>query len=96
MAFLAALAPALGAVASGVAIATGIKSLVSKPPKQSAPPTPPKPPAPPQVADAEAAAEIDTKNRRRASLLTGGRTDLTRGKALVSPTDVGKKSLIGA
>ena len=99
MAFLGALAPLLTTIGAGVSIATGIKSLVSKPKaaaSQPAPaPTPQAAPAVPTVEDAAIKAQEEAKKRRRISFLSGGNTDITRGQALVPESAIGKKSLIG-
>jgi len=95
MAFLAPLAPFLSAVGAGVSIATGIRSLVSKPKAQDSAPTPPPVPEKPTIEQAQETAVDQVKKRRRISLLTGGRTNITRGQALVPESSVEKKSLIG-
>ncbi len=91
----------LGGISSLVGIFTGVKSLFGGGKKESAParqpaPTPkPLPPAP-KIEDAKKAGADETARRRRISLLSGGRTNVTRGQATLAEGDVGRKTLLGA
>ena len=98
MAFLAALGPAIGAISGAIGIATGIKSLLSKPKEAAKAPAPePRPiPKAPTVEDAQKKAQGQVARRRRISLLSGGETNVTGGKATLQEGDVGRKSLLGA
>lgn len=92
MAFVAALAPILTAATAAVGLYSGIKSLTTK---QEKPPEPAKLPEAPKPGDAQAQAAQEMQKRRRASLLSGGETDLTKGAAVVPGMNVAKKSLLG-
>ena len=96
---MAFLAPLLGVISTGVGIATGIKALTSKNKGSSAQQAAPQPqplPEQPKQEDAAAKAKEDMAKRRRISVLSGGNTNVTRGKALTTESDVGKKALLGA
>ena len=98
MAFLAAAGPAISAIGGLLGIATSVKSLISKNQKPSAGPVPiqPQMPKQPTQADASQKAAEAVKKRQRVSLLSGGKTNITRGKALVSQEELPTKSLVGA
>ncbi len=94
---MAFLLPLIGAVSGAIGIATGIKSLVSGGGSQKQTPAPePKPlPKTPTLEDASKKAEDAVGRRRRISLLSGGKTNITRGQALVAESDIARKSLLG-
>ncbi len=96
--FGASLAGGLAVATAGVGIAASTKSLLSRGSQQQRTPAPePKPiPKAPTVEDATKKAESQVARRRRISLLSGGQTNITRGQATLSESDVGKKSLLGS
>jgi hypothetical protein len=99
MAFLAApaFATAVGSLSGLFGIGAGIHSIISGSKKGDKSPSAPAPlPKAPTAEDAAIKAKADLQKRRRISVLSGGVTDVTRGKALVSEEQVGKKSLLGA
>lgn len=75
------------------AVKPAIKDITSKP---SGPPTPASAPAAPRPEDSLAKAQDDAAARKRASLLSGGQTNITgpQGAAL-EIGQVQKKSLLG-
>lgn len=87
------IAPVISAVAGIASIASTAKGLFGKKDKA---PAPKAAPAAPTVEGAQKDATAEVNRRRRISLLSGGNTDVTRGAALVDPTSVTKKSLLGA
>ena len=97
-AFAAKILPLVKAVGGAVGIAAGVKSLTQKSSALAGQPAPtPQPlPTPPTVEDAQKSAGIDVAKRRRISVLSGGVTNVTRGKALVSEENIGTKSLLGS
>ena len=98
MAFLAPLIPLLTVASLGVGIASGVKSLTAKPQSEGrvgqAPAPAPLPEAP-KVEDAQAKAKAELDKKRRISFLSGGKTNVTQGKALVSESEIGRNSLLG-
>ena len=89
--------PALTIASMGVGIAQGVQSLQAGGKKDSlsqlqTTPLPAKPTE--EAAGVDAAAEL--KRRKKISALSGGTTDITRGKALVSETNIGKQTLGGS
>ena len=95
---MAAILPVIAAVSGAIGIAQGIKALSSsnKESAQQAPvQAPAKLPEVPKEEDAQAKAAEELKRRRRISVLSGGQTNVTRGKALVPESAVGTKSLLG-
>ena len=101
---MAWIVPAVTAAASAVGIAQGVKALTAK----SASPyiggkaiEPLKPETEPDVTaesvakTAEESATAKLKKRLRISALTGGKTNLTRGKALIPEDMIQKKALLG-
>ena len=98
MAFLAPLIPLMTAAAAGFSIYQGVTSMnrQGKDDISAQPPAPIAPPEVPTPMDAEADAAAEVKKKRKISALTGGTTDMTRGKALVSESSIGRKSLLGA
>ena len=94
---MAFLAPLLSIASAGLGIFTGIKSLIGGGKKDKGEPAPaPKPlPAQPKVEDAKQKAADQVARRRKISLLSGGDTNITRGQALLSEGDVGRKTLGG-
>ena len=90
--------PLLKAVGATVGIATGVKSLVGGGKSASAQEAAPEPkplPSAPKPEDAAKKAESEVTRRRRISLLSGGRTNITRGRALVPESAIERKSLLG-
>ncbi len=53
-------------------------------------------PKAPTDADTQKDATAEIQRRRRASIFSGGRTNITRGKALIPEGAVQKKELLGA
>jgi len=100
MAFLASagFSNAIASIAGIFGIGSSIKSLVSSPARAQSPAPAPEPkplPPPPKIEDAKKKAEDQVARRRKISLLSGGRTNITRGQSLVSESDVARKSLLG-
>lgn len=83
---MAFIAPLIGAVAAGKSLFDSFKK-----PKMAGP----TPNMPEQQASAQQA-QVEVAKRRRANLLRGGNTDITRGGGLVPGINVGTKSLLGA
>lgn len=84
-----------GAAATAATV-VGAKSLLSKPQKQvAAVQKAAKPVAVPKIEDARATAIAEVAKRRKTILRTGGKTQITKGLALVPEANIGRKSLLG-
>lgn len=90
---MAFIAPLLGAVGAGLGLFSQIKAS-----KKAAAPPPPVAPTPktPTPEDATGKAAAKVKRRRRISLLSGGKTNVTGGQAVVGEAQLGRKELTGA
>ena len=82
----------LAPIASALSIFSAAKGLFGG--KEKAPQQQPTPAAP-TPAGAQTDAQEEIKKRRRASLLSGGETDITKGAGIVNTANIGKKSLVG-
>ncbi len=87
------IAPILGIVSAVSSVASMFKG--NKQQAQAAPPALAPLPAAPTTAEASAKAQAEVDKRRRISLLSGGETNLTKGGAELTSTDVAKKNLLG-
>lgn len=91
---MAPIIPIITAVAGAASIASSMSGMFGKKDKanvqqginQNAP----------SQANAQASAQDEMNRRRKASLLSGGNTDITRGSGVVNSNNVGKKTLVGA
>ena len=98
MAFLVPFIPLIvGAMGVGASIYSTSASKTAASKARNAQQDAPAPlPTAPTEGDAQAKAAEDMQTRRRISMLSGGDTDVTKGKALVAPADSAKKTLLGA
>ncbi len=91
----ATLAGGTALATAGLGIATGVKSLLSSS-KGAKDTQQVKSPKAPTEEDAQSKAAASVAKRRRISLLSGGETNITRGKALVPEENLGRKTLLGS